>query len=286
MPKMRLAMTTAFFLVAGVFAFGGPTSVAAQGAKAVPDFAGLWTRSWKDAGTFDAPPSGQGPILIDPAHPRTPRNGQTANPNPNVTSDPWVADLSNPILKPGTRAKLKAISDAELAGNPHLESQTMCLPPGVPSILNLRDEMQILQRPNEVVILYSRDHWARHVYLNQPHSKNPGHTWFGESVGHYDGDTLVIDTIGENDKTHSDRFGTPHSERIHIVERYWLAADRKRLNVLFTVDDPGAFTMPWSARADYRPDDWFFEENVCAENNRSTGPAYEIPLPVADKPDF
>ncbi len=56
--------------------------------------------------------------------------------------------------------------------------------------------------------------------------------------------------------------------------------------MFFTVDDPGAFTMPWSARADYRPDNWFFEENVCAENNRSTGPGFDIPIPIAEKPDF
>ena len=60
-----------------------------------------------------------------------------------------------------------------------------------------------------------------------------------------------------------------------MIERYSLSPDRKRLNVLFTVDDPLTFTKPWSARADYKPDDWFFEENVCAENNRPTGPAYD-----------
>jgi hypothetical protein len=147
--------------------------------------------------------------------------------------------------------------------------------------------LQIAQAPKEVVFLYSRDHHVRHVYLNVPHSKTPGHTWFGESVGHYEGDTLVVDTIGLNDKTDTDRFGTPHSDRIHVVERYRLSADRKRLEVLFTVDDPGAFTMQWSARADYRPDNIsFFEENVCAENNRPTGPAHAIPVPVAETPDF
>ncbi len=268
------------------FAFCAIAADAAEGAASAPDFSGLWTRTWKDAGTFDAPPSGQGPIMIDPAHPRVPRNGQTANPNPNVTSDPWVADLSNPILTPATRAKLKAISDAELAGVPHLEMQAMCLPPGVPGILNLRDYVQIVQTPEEVLILYSRDHWARHIHMNVPHSKNPKPSWFGESVGRYEGDTLVVDTIAMNDKTHSDRFGTPHSDRIRVVERYTLVPDRTRLNVLFTVDDPGAFTMKWSGRADYRPDDWFFEENVCAENNRPTGAGFDIPMPIAASSDF
>jgi len=262
-------------------------SAVATRAADIPDLSGLWTRTWKDAGTFDAPPAGQGPIMIDPAHARIPHTGENGTTNPNVTADPWAADLSNPILKPETRAKLKRISDDELAGKPHLELSTMCRPPGVPEILNLRDDLKILQTPKEVVFLYSRDHQSRHVYMNVPHAKNPGHSWLGESVGHYEGDTLIVDTIGENDKTHSDRFGTPHSDRIHVVERYRVAADRKRLEVLVTVDDPGAFTMAWSARADYRPDNnWFFEEIVCAENNRPTGPDYEIPIPIAETPDF
>jgi hypothetical protein len=252
----------------------------------IPDFSGIWTRAWKQPGTFDAPPSGQGPIMVDPAHPRVSRTAENGTINYAIAGDPWVPDLANPILKPATREALRKIAVEELKNNPHLEMESKCLPPGVPEILNLRDDMQMVQSPREVLILYSRDHFARHVYMNQPHSKNPGHTWFGESVGRYEGDTLVVDTIGENDKTHADRFGTPHSDQIHVVERYSLSPDRKRLNVLVTVDDPGAFTMPWSARADYRPDDWFFEENACAENNRPTGEAYRIPIPIADKPDF
>ena len=224
--------------------------------------------------------------MTDPAHPHNSRTADSGVINYAIAGDPWVPDLTTPILMPQTREKLKAIAEQELKANPHLELSTMCMPPGVPEVLNLRDEVQIVQSPKEVLILYSRDHWVRHIYLDQPHSKNPGHSWFGESVGHYDGDTLVVDTIGLNDKTHADRFGTPHSDRMHVVERYSLTPDRKRLNVLLTVDDPVAFAVPWSARADYRPDDWFFEENVCAENNRPTGPAYVIPIPTTDKPDF
>jgi hypothetical protein len=264
----------------------GPARAARSAETITPDFSGIWTRAWKQAGTFDPPPSGQGPIMVDPAHPRTSRTADNGTINYAIAGDPWIPDLSNPILKPATREALGKIATAEIKDNPHLELQTMCLPGGVPEILNLRDFMQMVQTPGEVLILYSRDHWVRHVYMNQPHSKNPGHTWFGESVGRYEGDTLVVDTVGLNDKTHADRFGTPHSDQIHVVERYSLSPDKKRLNVLFTVDDPLAFTMPWSARADYRLDNWFFEENVCAENNRPTGEAYRIPIPIAEKPDF
>jgi hypothetical protein len=282
MAMTRIGLTASLLAASAIYALASPSAEAAS----VPDFSGVWTRTWKTPGTFDPPPSGQGPITVDPAHPHNSRTADNGTINYAISGDAWVPDLTNPILKPETREKLKKIAEQEIAGNPHLELSTMCSPPGVPEVLNLRDDMQMLQSPKEVVILYSRDHWVRHIYLNQPHSKDPGHSWFGESVGKYEGDTLVVDTIGENDKTHSDRFGTPHSNQIHVIERYSLTPDRKRLNVLVTVDDPGAFTMPWSARADYRPDDWFFEEHACAENNRPTGPGFDIPMPVADKFDF
>jgi len=191
--------------------------------------------------------------MIDPAHARIPHTAANGTTNPNVTADPWAADLSKSDPEARDAREAEANLRRRMAGKPHLELSTMCLPPGVPEILNLRDDMKILQTPKEVVFLYSRDHQSRHVYMNVPHSKNPGHSWLGESVGHYEGGTLVVDTIGENDKTHSDRFGTPHSDRIHVVERYRVTADRKRLEVLATIDDPGAFTREWSARADTGP---------------------------------
>jgi len=153
--------------------------------------------------------------------------------------------------------------------------------------LNLRDHMQMLQSSSgkEVTILYSRDSQVRHVYMNVEHSKNPPKTWYGESVGRYEGDTLVIDTIGLNDKTDTDRFGTPHSDQMHVVERYRLAPDRETLEVVFTVDDPRFFTTVWSGRADYRRDTRGIRELVCAENQRSEL-GDQKSVPTAAKPDF
>ena len=103
----------------------------------------------------------------------------------------------------------------------------------------------------------------------------------------------MVDTIGLNDKTQTDRFGTPHSDRMHVVERYRVARDHRTLEVQFTVDDPGAFTMPWSARARFRARPPIFEEQVCAENNRFVGlvfdggrPTTTVYTPTAAKPDF
>jgi hypothetical protein len=120
---------------------------------------------------------------------------------------------------------------------------------------------------------------------DQPHSKYLPHTWFGESVGHFEGDTLVVDTLGQNDKTYTDHFFTPHSDKIHVIERYKVSADHKPMQVQISVDDPDVFTMPWSAEATYRADMTPYEEVVCAENNRGFD-SYPISIPTAAKPDF
>ncbi len=256
--------------------------------RAVPDFSGLWTRKWATASTYDAPPSGPGPVMMDPAHPHVGQIGPDGNRIPNAIPTPWVADYSNPILKPETRQVVKRITDEEIAGRPHVEHQTLCMPSGVPEILNVRDNMKLLPSPSgkEITIVYFRDSQARHVYMNVAHSKKPPKTWYGESVGHYEGDTLVVDTIGLNDKTDIDRFGTPHSDQIHVVERYRVSDDMKTLEVLFTVDDPKYFTTEWSGRADYRRDPQPFAETICAENNRPIGVGEQPSIPTAGRPDF
>jgi len=254
--------------------------------NAVPDFSGLWTRKWVTPSTYDVPPSGPGPVMIDTAQPH--HGHRTGVPGlPDLDSTAWVADYSNPILKPETREVVKRITEKELAGHPHVEHQTLCLPSGVPEILNLRDNMQMLPSPSggEITILYWRDNQVRHVYMNVEHSKNPPKTWYGESVGRYEGDALVVDTIGLNDKTDTDRFGTPHSDQIHVVERYRLSADKQTLEVLFTVDDPTYFTTQWSRRAYYRRDQREVRESICAENNRSDI-GDQPSIPTAAKPDF
>ncbi len=165
--------------------------------------------------------------------------------------------------------------------------QTLCMPSGVPHIVNILNNTMIVQTPTEVLFLYERDHQIRHVYLNQPHSDSRGRTWYGDSVGHYEGDTLVVDTIGQNDHTHIDRFATPHSDKIHVVERCRLTADGKKIETLFTVEDEGAFALPWSGRADYVPSNEMWTESVCAENNqREFWPGHELPIAVDNTPDF
>jgi len=269
-----------------------PAAAVAQIAKSVPDLSGQWVRTGRYVESFDPPASGPGPMAIDPAHPHR----RSATPG-GQSPDGWVADLTNPILKPEALARMKTVVAAEIAGHSHLKLIDMCYPAGVPMILNQRDPMRILQTADKVVLVYVRDSLTRHVYLNQPHTPNLKSSWFGESVGHYEGDTLVVDTIGENDRTYTDRFFTPHSDRIHVVERYKASADRKTMQVRLTVEDPETFTTPWSAQVTYKADTTPYEETICAENNRGfeegliteanrVPGSYPTTPPIAAKPDF
>jgi hypothetical protein len=101
-------------------------------------------------------------------------------------------------------------------------------------------------------MIYSGNQEVRRVYLDVPHTANPKPSWYGESVGYYEGDALVIDTIGQNDKTFIDNYRTPHTEKIHVVERWRLIDGGKMLEVNVRIEDPDTFKEPWSAIQRYR----------------------------------
>src|SRR5437764_9665362 len=114
------------------------------------------------------------------------------------------------------------------------------------------DPLVFIQTPGQVRIIWREDNQSRRVYMNVPHSANLKPSWFGESVGHYEGDTLVVDTIGLNDRTFIDNFRTPHTDKLHVVTRIHLIEGGKTLEVNLHVEDPGAFTTPWNATQHYR----------------------------------
>jgi hypothetical protein len=122
--------------------------------------------------------------------------------------------------------------------------------------------------------------------MNVPHSKKVTPSWYGESVGHYENGELVVDTIGLSDKTFVDFYGTPHSNKEHVVERYKIVDGGKTLQVLFAVDDADAFNMKWSAVMNYRRVTSHLIESICAENNMDHFTGKLFPIPIAEKPDF
>jgi hypothetical protein len=111
-------------------------------------------------------------------------------------------------------------------------------------------------------------------------------TGYGESVGHYEGDTLVVDTIGLNNKTYLDNWRTPHSDKLHVTERWRLIEGGEQLEVLITIDDPETFYQPWQALRRYRRVSRPFEEEVCAENSGTHLSERDYGVPVTDRADF
>jgi hypothetical protein len=260
----------------------------------VPDVSGIWGR-WFN---LEPPASGPGPV-----------ESMRRRPDGTIMQS-VVGDYKNPILRPAAAEIVKKNGDLELAGvvipNPH----NQCRPEPTPFAASIQLGMQIVQSKDEVAIMYLSDHQVRHVLLNVPHSAHPTPTWQGESVGHYEGDTLVVDTIGQKVGPLSmvDRFGTPFSDALHVVERYRLidgetARDlvlkhesayfgpgknapggapygrgdidtdpsKPGLRLEITVEDPTVYTTPWSASATYRHVLGEWPESVCAENAHGSG---------------
>jgi len=233
------------------------------------------------------PESGIGPIVTDPAHPFY-NNAVAAD--LGVSSTYRVADLNNEAAKnlmPWALDALKKQNALVLANRNGETRQARCWETGVPDIHEAPWEL-FIQTPTEVVmILGGPGQQVRRVYLNVPHSNNPTPSWFGESVGHYEGgDTLAVDTIGLNDRTFVDGYRTPHTTQLHVVERFKITNGGKTLDVSFTVEDPGTFYKPWGAR---RPRDRVvvpYEEQVCQVNNDDIFRQGFDPVPTADQPDF
>jgi len=228
---------------------------------------------------FEADPGRQpGPVVSDPDHPFVP-NGVGLQPTFRI------ADLSNPNLKPWVKERMKKDIDEVLAGKIAFTPSSSCVPAGVPLFMGYGGPNPIvfLQTPKEVWIIFMSDQQVRRIYLDVPHSAHPKPSWYGESVGHYEGDTLVVDTIGMNDKTVVDVYRTPHTEKLHVVERWRVVDGGKAMEAVFTVDDVGAFYQPWTAMRRYRRIDQEFVEKICAENNTNL---FDYHIPVAEKPDF
>jgi hypothetical protein len=280
-------------------------AAAADTQPPLPDFSGIWAH----------PTLGFGPPLKGPG----PVTNRSRLPSGVGKFDELVGDYTNPILKPDAAEIVKSRGEISLSGLAFPDPDNQCLQNPVPYIF-WNFDVELLQQPGKVTIIYQHDDDFRVVRLNQPHPAKVIPSVHGDSVGHYEGDTLVIDTVGVKVGPYRmiDRFGTPYSEALHVVERYRLIdyeaakagedraekewprvgdnVDRsyrgKGLQLEFTVEDPGVFTMPWSATITYlRAQRTTWEERICAEN---VGHYYEAHyfsdkdahIPTADKPDF
>lgn len=192
-------------------------------------------------------------------------------------------DISNPNLKPWVKDAMQKDNDEIDAGKIQFTANSSCMPAGIPMFDLLPGPFYILQTPTKVVIIEEQSHYMRHIYLDAPHSTDIKPSWFGESVGRYQGDTLIVDTVGLNAKTVVDSFRTPHTEKLHVVERWHLIDGGNMLEVNITVDDPETFYRPWRTYQRYQRGQRPLAEDICAENNTNL---FDYHMPVADKPDF
>ena len=174
----------------------GPAVGAETETASVPDFSPSSTVGWIAFGTeFLPPPSGPGPVMDDPAHPRV-SNALAAATGRQPTFH--VSDPDNPILQPWAKDELKKRNAWILSGKPGYRAPS-CWPLGVPAFLLYPVQpIYFIQTAKQVLLISQMDHMVRHIYMDVPHSPNPKPSWFGKSVGRYDADTLVVDTIGMN----------------------------------------------------------------------------------------
>jgi len=282
-----------------------PVAAAAQTAN-TPDLSGIWGR-WLH---FEQPASGPGPI-VNLAH------------TPAGTMDDyrWVGDYMNPILKPEAAAIVKKRGEMAMSGSLAPNAHAQCRPEPTPYILAVEIGLEIVQRKDEVLLLYMSGHLVRHIRMNATHPAHVIPSWQGDSVGHYEGGTLVIDTIGQKvgPLAMVDNYGTPFSASLHVIERYRLVdgknssateskhertyfppgvptnasargdidpdAGKKGLQVEVTVEDPVMFTTPWTGIVTYRRAQGGWAEAICAENPNAYYGS-DAGIPSAEKPDF
>ena len=250
-------------------------------AASIPDFSGIWMHPFVG---LEPPLAGPGPVL-----------NMERLPDGRANNLLRVGDHTSPILKPNAAEIVRELGGILRTGLVFPDPDNQCLIQPVPYIF-WNFEMRMLQKPDAVTFLYAHDLDYRRVRINGTHPENVLPTFHGDSVGHYEGDTLVIDTVGIKTGPYRmiDRFGTPYTEALHVVERYRLidyneakeAHERARqewrfvgnnapdpdyrghgIQLEFMVEDQGVFTTPWSATITYLHaghSDW--KERVCAEN--------------------
>jgi hypothetical protein len=274
-----------------------------------PDFTGRWAK-----GSMDPEFMSSGPL------PLVNRHRAIDDPHVNGGGDPLplMGDYTNPILKPAAAAAVRRAGEVSEGGRINPDPSNQCLPYQPPYGFTIQLGVQFVESKDELLMLYPQDDQIRRVRMNGKHPAKVRPSWMGDSVGHWNGDELVIDTVGVKvgPVTVADRYSSPQSPAMHVVERYRLIDvatakeqmafherragrgagapgtgpyepnDKVGLELVYTVEDPNVFTMPWSARNTFRRTTVPWSEQVCAENIVEYWPGMNKAVPIATKPDF
>jgi hypothetical protein len=275
----------------------------------VPDIFGRWARASMDPELMVTGPS---PLTnlrrpLDDTH-------ESGGGDPL----PLVGDYKNPILKPAAVEAVKKAGELSEGGRVNPDPSNQCAPYSPPYGFTIQLGVELIPNKGDIVMLYPQDDQIRRVRMNAKHPEKVVPSAMGDSIGWYEGDMLVIDTVGVKvgKVTMQDRYGTPQSEAMHVVERYrfidslsarqqMITHERragrvggavgtgpfiqnygKALQLTYTVEDPTYLNAPWTARITYRRTNVAWTEQVCAENIVEYWPGMNIGVPKADKPDF
>jgi hypothetical protein len=285
----------------GIFA----TTMLIVPAFATDDSAGITGVRWgRNAFGYEPLPSGPQPVTnLKRRRDGTSNGGQL------------VGDYDNPILKAAAAAVVKQKGELALAGKGFPNESDQCRPYAPPFTFAMQLSFQMLQKNDgDITIIYNQDDNVRHIRMNATHPTNLLPSPMGDAVGHWEGETLVIDTVGikTNAFTAADMYGTPQSAAMHVIERYRLIDDALAkaaqdkyhkvqgvvvggaresvvdfgLRLELTMEDPNVFVAPLSVHVTYRRLLTPWQEQVCAENPVEHYDGEWIGLPRADHPDF
>jgi hypothetical protein len=219
---------------------GSPPKEQNQEGSAVPDFSGVWIQV--------------GNVTFDPADPQ----GKNAA---NLPFTPWAQAKFN-AAKPahGVNQNLPGISNDPI---------NKCFQPGAPRVYLQPYPIEIVQTPGRVVMLFEYGQLFREIYTDgraHPKDEDLRPMSMGHSIGHWEGNALVVDAVGFTDKTWLDRTGHPHSDELHLTERF-TRVDKDTLQDDLTFEDPKAYTKPWTGRKIFklRPT-WSLDESACEDS--------------------
>jgi hypothetical protein len=181
-----------------------------------------------------------------------------------------ILPKEDPPFQPWALEKFKALQDEKVHLNPDSgpDPTERCIPPGIPREMLQPFPFEIVQARDRVIMIFEYQSLIRQIFTDgRGHPQDLEPTYMGNSTGKFEGNTLVIDTIGFNDKTWLDPMGLPHSDQMHVVE-HLRRVDHDTLVDEYTIDDPKAYTKPWTAQKVFKlKPDWQIKEYVCTENN-------------------
>jgi hypothetical protein len=186
-----------------------------------------------------------------------------------------TADGKTPPLKPDAQAVYQQHLASAAKGDRSFDGTSSCLPPGLPRLMLEQEPFEIMQRDKAVYFVSQVNRLPRRAYFGEklPDPQDVDPLYLGFSVARWEGDTLVIDSASFRDGTLLDDSGLPHSEDLHLTERYQLGKDGRTLHARFTIDDPKTYTHAWEARAEYKKlPGYEIPEEVCSEKLASTSP--------------